>query len=179
MNIAFLIIGLTIIYVLIQLGHNQKVICKNQVQQGKLLQELIDKISKKQLFFILLVVCFFNCIQRTADMSRLFNYLKDKTMSKALFRLKEQIEIDFLKSKTYTEINEMFNQMKQKVDNAESELNKLLISGVVVPKGMLCECGKEHSDIDIEHAMCHKCWLEIKEQHNALQRFVYDQQRIN
>jgi hypothetical protein len=47
MNIAFLIIGLTIIYVLIQLGHNQKVICKNQVQQGKLLQELIDKISKE------------------------------------------------------------------------------------------------------------------------------------
>ena len=51
-------------------------------------------------------------------------------MSKALRRLKEQMEIDFLKSKTYTEINEMFNQMKQKVDEAESELNKLNI-GVV------------------------------------------------
>jgi len=47
MNIAFLIIGLIIIYVLIQLGHNQKLICKNQVEQGKLLQELINKISKK------------------------------------------------------------------------------------------------------------------------------------
>lgn len=47
MNIAFLIIGFTIIYVLIQIGHNQKVICKNQVQQGKLLQELIDKVNDK------------------------------------------------------------------------------------------------------------------------------------
>tara|TARA_R100001198_G_C5187463_1_gene181496 strand:+ start:581 stop:730 length:150 start_codon:yes stop_codon:yes gene_type:complete len=47
MNIAFLIIGLTIIYVLIQIGHNQKVICKNQVQQAKLLQELINKINNK------------------------------------------------------------------------------------------------------------------------------------
>lgn len=51
-------------------------------------------------------------------------------MSKALMRLKEQMEIDFLKSKTYTEINEMFNQMKQKVDKAESELNKLNIGSV-------------------------------------------------
>ena len=40
------------------------------------------------------------------------------------------MEIDFLKSKTYTEINEMFNEMKRKVDKAESELNKLNI-GVV------------------------------------------------
>jgi len=47
MNIVFLIIGLIIIYVLMQLGHNQKVICKNQVQEGKLLRELIDKIRKK------------------------------------------------------------------------------------------------------------------------------------
>ena len=46
-------------------------------------------------------------------------------MSKALFRLKEKIEIEFLKSKTYTEINDMFNQMKHKIDKAESELNKL------------------------------------------------------
>lgn len=49
-------------------------------------------------------------------------------MSKALRRLKEQIEIDFLKSKTYTEINEMFNQMKQKVDEAEGKLKSLGIA---------------------------------------------------
>ena len=47
MNIAFLIIGLIIIYVLIQLGHNQKMICKNQVEQGKLLQEIINQNNKK------------------------------------------------------------------------------------------------------------------------------------
>ena len=47
MNIAFLIIGLIVIYILIGIVSNQELICKNQVQQGKLLQELIDKISKK------------------------------------------------------------------------------------------------------------------------------------
>ena len=43
------------------------------------------------------------------------------------------------------------------------QAKQLIIADVVVPKGTLCECGKEQSDIDIEHAMCHKCWLEIKE----------------
>ena len=47
MNIVFLIIGLIVIYVLWTIALNQKVICKNQVQEGKLLRELIDKISKK------------------------------------------------------------------------------------------------------------------------------------
>jgi len=46
MNIAFLIIGLIVIYILIRIASNQELICKNQVQQGKLLQELINKISK-------------------------------------------------------------------------------------------------------------------------------------
>ena len=43
MNIAFLIIGLIVIYILWTIALNQRVICKNQVQQGKLLRELIDK----------------------------------------------------------------------------------------------------------------------------------------
>ena len=43
MNIAFLIIGLIVIYILWKIALNQKVICKNQVQQAKLLQKLIDK----------------------------------------------------------------------------------------------------------------------------------------
>ena len=37
-------------------------------------------------------------------------------MSKAFKRIKEKTEIEFLKSKTYTEINEMFNQMKSEID---------------------------------------------------------------
>ena len=40
---------------------------------------------------------------------------------------------------------------------------QLLIHSVVVPKGTLCECGKEYSDNDKEHGMCHKCWKEIKD----------------
>jgi len=47
MNIVFLIIGLIVIYILWTIALNQKVICKNQVQEGKLLRELIDKIRKK------------------------------------------------------------------------------------------------------------------------------------
>lgn len=43
MNIAFLIIGFIVICILIRIASNQELICKNQVQQWKLLQELIDK----------------------------------------------------------------------------------------------------------------------------------------
>ena len=43
MNIAFLIIGFIVIYILIRIAGNQELICKNQVQQAKLLRELIDK----------------------------------------------------------------------------------------------------------------------------------------
>ena len=46
------------------------------------------------------------------------------------------------------------------INNMEEQLN---IHSVVVLEGTLCECGKEYSEIDIEHAMCHKCWVEIKE----------------
>ena len=43
MNIAFLIIGLIVILILIRIANDQELICKNKVQQAKLLQELIDK----------------------------------------------------------------------------------------------------------------------------------------
>jgi DMSO/TMAO reductase YedYZ heme-binding membrane subunit len=47
--LTFLIIGFIVIWILIAIaiGSNQKVIYKNQVQQSKLLQEIIYKISKK------------------------------------------------------------------------------------------------------------------------------------
>ena len=32
-----------------------------------------------------------------------------------------------------------------------------------VSKSVNCECGKEYTDRDKEHGMCHKCWQEIKE----------------
>ena len=43
MNIAFLIIGFIVIYILIRIASNQELICENQVQQARLLLELIDK----------------------------------------------------------------------------------------------------------------------------------------
>ena len=42
--IAFLIIGLIVIYILWNIALNQKVICKNQVQQTKLLLEWVKHI---------------------------------------------------------------------------------------------------------------------------------------
>jgi len=45
----------------------------------------------------------------------------------ALLELKKQMEIDFLKTKTYEEINDMFNQMNDKLKAAEKNQKKLLI----------------------------------------------------
>ena len=57
-------------------------------------------------------------------------------------------------------LNKYYDDLEAYIDILEKQLT---LTDVVVPKGTLCEYGKEHSDIDIEHAMCHKCWLEIKE----------------
>jgi len=43
MNIAFLIMGLIVIYILTTIASNQVLICKNQVQQTKLLLEQFNK----------------------------------------------------------------------------------------------------------------------------------------
>ncbi len=54
-------------------------------------------------------------------------------MSNALLKLKEQMEIDFLKEKTYTEINDMFNQMKSKLDNSftAEEVQQMLMKAFI------------------------------------------------
>ena len=46
-------------------------------------------------------------------------------MSKAALRIKEKIEIEFLKSKTYTEINVMFNQLNSKLKQSQKEIAEL------------------------------------------------------
>tara|TARA_B100000809_G_C14770666_1_gene399282 strand:+ start:52 stop:204 length:153 start_codon:yes stop_codon:yes gene_type:complete len=48
MEIAYLIIGLIALWILWSIARNQMVQAKNQVQQGKLLKELINEISGKQ-----------------------------------------------------------------------------------------------------------------------------------
>jgi hypothetical protein len=47
MNIAFLIIGLIVVYLLWSIALNQKVICSNQVKQAKLFEEIILQIKNK------------------------------------------------------------------------------------------------------------------------------------
>ena len=48
----------------------------------------------------------------------------------ALLELRKQMEIDFLKTKTYEEINDMFNQMNDKLKLAESEAKKFRLGAV-------------------------------------------------
>jgi len=48
----------------------------------------------------------------------------------ALLELRKQMEIDFLKTKTYEEINDMFNQMNDKLRVAESEVKKFRLGAV-------------------------------------------------
>ncbi len=72
-----------------------------------------------------------------------------------------------LKFKIATEIARR-QLTKQGINDATDAIYKILkeqltIHSVVVPKGTLCECGKEYTDKDKEHGMCHKCWSEIKE----------------
>ena len=83
-------------------------------------------------------------------------------MSKALFRLKEKIEIEFLKSKTYTEINDMFNQMKHKIDKAESELNKLTIP-------VVSNCKRDETLELLEEIM-----TKVKEANEEVENGIYD-----
>ncbi len=48
----------------------------------------------------------------------------------ALLELRKQMEIDFLKTKTYEEINDMFNQLNDKLKLAESEVKKFRLGDV-------------------------------------------------
>ena len=48
MEIAYLIIGLIALWILWGIARNQMIQAKNQVQQGRLLEELINEISGKQ-----------------------------------------------------------------------------------------------------------------------------------
>lgn len=48
----------------------------------------------------------------------------------ALLELRKQMEIDFLKTKTYEEINDMFNQLNDKLKLAESKIKKLRLDYV-------------------------------------------------
>lgn len=48
----------------------------------------------------------------------------------ALLELRKQMEIDFLKTKTYEEINDMFNQLNDKLKLAESEIKKFRLDYV-------------------------------------------------
>jgi len=69
-------------------------------------------------------------------------------MSKAVRRLKEQMEIEFLKSKTYTEINEMFNELNAKLNEAQSEVKKLNLTHVSKQRELLITFAKFWNEKD-------------------------------
>ncbi len=47
-----------------------------------------------------------------------------------LSRLRKQMEIDFLKTKTYEEINDMFNQLNEKLNFTKIELEQLKLINI-------------------------------------------------
>jgi hypothetical protein len=75
---------------------------------------------------------------------------------KALLKLRTQMEIDFLKTKTYEEINDMFNQLKDKLDIAESELKKLRVTDVSVSV-CLHEPQYQNYNSETKLQICDKC----------------------
>jgi hypothetical protein len=81
----------------------------------------------------------------------------------ALLELRKQMEIDFLKTKTYEEINDMFNQMNDKLKLAESEVKKFRLGGVVGRSEQLRTCKYCGSDDIVVHQLtgfqsaCNSC----------------------
>lgn len=76
---------------------------------------------------------------------------------KALLELQKQKqkEIDFLKEHSYEQINDMFIELKTKLDTSESEVKKL--NAYIVSKHSICGCGNPK----VEH-ICQNCKGEIK-----------------
>ncbi len=60
----------------------------------------------------------------------------------SLQNLKKKLEIEFLKSKTYEEINDMFNLLNVKLKSAESECERLnsLLNIMKLTREQLIEC---------------------------------------
>ena len=62
------------------------------------------------------------------------------------------------------EIEEIINTTSMGKLERKAVIKSLLnLHNVIMPKVTLCRCGKEYSDNDKEHGMCHKCWKEIKD----------------
>src|SRR5690554_2891714 len=80
--------------------------------------------------------------------------------------LKKQLEIDFLKTKTYEEINDMFNQLNDKLKLAESEVKKFRLGAVSGQSEQLaCNCGNSsmswYGNDDDKKWFCFNCKKEV------------------
>lgn len=76
----------------------------------------------------------------------------------ALLELRKQMEIDFLKTQTYEEINDMFNQLKEKLDIAESELKKLRVTDVSgQSEQLICPCCGSDKTYKTDAIHCNRC----------------------
>ena len=65
----------------------------------------------------------------------------------ALLELRKQMEIDFLKTKTYEEINDMFNQLNDKLKLAESEVKKFRLGDVSNRRELYFAFMKEYNSL--------------------------------
>jgi hypothetical protein len=75
----------------------------------------------------------------------------------ALLELRKQMEIDFLKTKTYEEINDMFNQLNDKLKIAESKVKNLSSKPMLADsKTILHRCSCEEGN-PVEVKICLNC----------------------
>lgn len=63
---------------------------------------------------------------------------------KAFENIQRQIGVDFLKEHTYEQIHDMFQELKNKADKAERELNKLRLANVSQQRELLIAYEKNH-----------------------------------
>lgn len=74
-----------------------------------------------------------------------------------LLELRKQMEIDFLKTKTYEEINDMFNQLNNKLKIAEREVKNLSSKPMLADsKTILHRCSCEEGNL-VEVKICLNC----------------------
>ena len=84
--------------------------------------------------------------------------------------IKEKLEIDFLKSKTYTEINEMFNQLKTKLDDTEKYLETKTLG--ILTKCTRVEVIDEKGRSYINHNSKNKVKIAIQDNDRTLKVFI-------
>lgn len=75
--------------------------------------------------------------------------------------IKEKLEIEYLKSLTYTEINEKMNMLNEQINQLKNQSIQLMQTAVVGQSEQLtCDCGKL-PDEKYDPCCSLECWHEM------------------